>query len=49
MKRLIADEGKILVNEERSSYVVDVFAENADQWEEVDDTTAEEADETEEK
>lgn len=44
LKRLIADEGKILQNLEngKTAYCVDVFAEKADKWEEVEDTEKEE-------
>lgn len=39
LKRLIADEGKVLKNTETSriAYCVDVFEENVDKWEEVED------------
>lgn len=40
LKRLIADEGKILKNIEtgKTAYCIDVFAEKVDKWEEVEDT-----------
>ena len=40
LKRLIADEGKVLQNIQtgKTAYCVDVFAEKADKWEEVEDT-----------
>lgn len=40
LKRLIADDGKILRNTETgvTAHCVDVFAEKADKWEEVEDT-----------
>lgn len=40
LKRLIADEGKILQNTQtgKTAYCVDVFAEKVDNWEEVEDT-----------
>lgn len=40
LKRLIADDGNVLKNTEtnRTAYCVDVFAENADKWKEVEDT-----------
>ena len=39
MKRLIADEGKILKNTKdgRTAYCVDTFVELANNWEEVED------------
>lgn len=40
--RLIADEGKILKNGETLTYCVDVST--ADGWEEIEDTTEQEAD-----
>lgn len=36
MIRLIADEGKILVNGEQEAVCVDTFKENAEEWSEVD-------------
>lgn len=40
LKRLIADEGNVLQNIQtgETAYCVDIFAENADKWEEVEDT-----------
>lgn len=40
LKRLIADEGKILRNVEKNitAYCVDVTEENVDKWEEVEDS-----------
>ena len=40
LKRLIADEGKVFQNIQtgKTAYCVDVFAEKADKWEEVEDT-----------
>ncbi len=39
LKRLIADDGKILRNTETgvTAHCVDVFEENVDKWEEVED------------
>lgn len=39
LKRLIADDGKILRNTETgvTAHCVDVFVENVDKWEEVED------------
>lgn len=44
LKRLIADDGKILRNTETgvTAHCVDVFAENADKWKEVNDKEQEE-------
>lgn len=41
MFRLIADEGKILTNGEVKGSVIDVLAEKAEEWYEIDDETAE--------
>lgn len=40
LKRLIADEGKILQNTEtgKTAYCIDIFAEKTDKWEEIEDT-----------
>lgn len=40
LRRLIADEGKILQNTQtgKTAYCVDVFAEKVDLWEEIEDT-----------
>ena len=40
LKRLIADEGKILQNTQtgKTAYCVDVFAEKLDLWKEIEDT-----------
>lgn len=40
LKRLIADEGKVLQNTKtgKTAYCVDVFAENVGKWEEIEDT-----------
>lgn len=40
LKRLIADDGKILRNTETgvTAHCVDVFAEKVDLWEEIEDT-----------
>jgi len=40
LKRLIADEGKVLQNIQtgKTAYCVDVFAEKVDLWEEIEDT-----------
>lgn len=39
LKRLISDEGKILRNTEtgKTAYCVDIFSENVDKWEEVEE------------
>lgn len=44
LKRLIADEGKVLQNTQtgKTAYCVDVFAENVDNWKEIEDTENEE-------
>lgn len=44
LKRLIADEGKILKNTKdgRTVYCVDTFVELANNWEEIEDTENEE-------
>lgn len=41
LKRLIADEGKVLQNTKtgKTAYCVDVFAENVDLWKEIEDVT----------
>ena len=41
LKRLIADEGKILQNTQ-TAYCVDVFAEKVDLWKEIEDVTKKE-------
>jgi hypothetical protein len=40
LKRLIADEGNVLQNIQtgETAYCVDIFAENADNWKEIEDT-----------
>ena len=44
LKRLIADEGKILQNTQtgKTAYCVDVFAEKVDLWKEIEDVTKKE-------
>jgi len=44
LKRLIADEGKVLQNTKtgKTAYCVDVFAENVDLWKEIEDVTKKE-------
>lgn len=41
LKRLIADEGKILQNIQtgKTAYCVDVFVENVELWKEIEDVT----------
>lgn len=41
MYRLIADEGKVLTNGEVEGSVVDVLADKADEWYEIDEPQAE--------
>lgn len=44
LKRLIADEGKVLQNTQtgKTAYCVDTFVELANNWEEIEDTENEE-------
>lgn len=44
LKRLIADDGNVLKNTEtnRTAYCVDVFIENINKWEEIEDKEQEE-------
>lgn len=44
LKRLIADEGKVLQNTKtgKTAYCVDVFAENVELWKEIEDVTKKE-------
>jgi hypothetical protein len=44
LKRLIADEGKVLQNTKtgKTAYCVDVFAENVDLWKEIEDVNTKE-------
>lgn len=47
LKRLIADEGKVLQNTKtgKTAYCVDVFAENVDLWKEIEDVNTKEDEE----
>lgn len=44
LKRLIADEGKVLQNTKtgKTAYCVDVFVENVELWKEIEDVTKKE-------